>query len=550
MQSPNATVLSEELNENSSSMEETADDRSEQKNADVIIIGAGVGGLSTGAYLAQQGLNVRIFEKLPTLGGFVYSFQRGKYHFEATTHQLMGFGNKLHMRTSLKQLGLDNIDPIKSSILNEFIKFNNRKIEKRYSIPTGAKAIKETLSSILPEQKSTIAKIFSMMHKNYDQCITLGHITRADNIFPHLFSAISALIAKNGKGIFRNLGKYRYRTLFKHAKDTFADVLSFIDNEELRWLLTQYWIYTGVPPQRACGITSMLITYLLFSDGPYLLKGGTQTLVNSLAQKIIENNGHIHRNSAVKSIILEDNQAKGVVTADGKKHYSDYVVSAINTQDTFLKMIDDRHLGKEYIEHIDSLTYSLSGFQVYMGVPFDLRDYGYPAPTYFCSSSYDVSESYELGKQGPSESTSFLLTNFSESELGFTTSNRSSLTIFEVDQLERWGDLPEKEYRIKKEQTQKFLIEKVQDITGLPLKEKAEVVFSATPRTFKHYSSAPNGCMLAAELSLPQSLYKRTNADTPIDGLYLAGSYTMGPGVSTVLDSGITTSKLILKHKK
>ena len=59
----------------------------------VNIIGAGIGGLSTAAYLARSGYHVTVFEALDQVGGFVHSFRRDRkdYLFEATTHRIGGY---------------------------------------------------------------------------------------------------------------------------------------------------------------------------------------------------------------------------------------------------------------------------------------------------------------------------------------------------------------------------------------------------------------------------------------------------------------------------
>ena len=63
-----------------------------------IIIGAGPGGLLTGAILAQEGLQVTVLEKNATPGGAAVSFRRGRFEFEVSLHELCGFGPDAYPR--------------------------------------------------------------------------------------------------------------------------------------------------------------------------------------------------------------------------------------------------------------------------------------------------------------------------------------------------------------------------------------------------------------------------------------------------------------------
>ena len=59
---------------------------------DVIVIGAGNGGITASAALAQKGLNVLLLERHNIPGGCATSFCRGRFEFEVALHQLSGMG--------------------------------------------------------------------------------------------------------------------------------------------------------------------------------------------------------------------------------------------------------------------------------------------------------------------------------------------------------------------------------------------------------------------------------------------------------------------------
>ena len=76
------------------------------KKYDVIVVGAGNGGLSAALWLAKRGKKVLVIEKHNLPGGCATSFVRGNYEFEATLHELcqMGTGEGEGKRGAVRKL--------------------------------------------------------------------------------------------------------------------------------------------------------------------------------------------------------------------------------------------------------------------------------------------------------------------------------------------------------------------------------------------------------------------------------------------------------------
>ena len=73
------------------------------KGKRVVVIGAGLGGLSAAAFLAKNGFQVDLFERHNTAGGYATRFVRNGYEFEASLHELSGIGPE-HNRGSCYRL--------------------------------------------------------------------------------------------------------------------------------------------------------------------------------------------------------------------------------------------------------------------------------------------------------------------------------------------------------------------------------------------------------------------------------------------------------------
>src|SRR3990172_8596075 len=59
---------------------------------DVVVIGAGLGGLSAAGYLAKAGKSVLVLEQNTVPGGYAHEFRRGHYRFEVALHAIDGVG--------------------------------------------------------------------------------------------------------------------------------------------------------------------------------------------------------------------------------------------------------------------------------------------------------------------------------------------------------------------------------------------------------------------------------------------------------------------------
>ena len=67
-----------------------------EKRYDVIVVGAGNGGLAAAANTAKAGLKTLLLEKHNIPGGCATSFKRGRFEFEPSLHELCSVGNAEH----------------------------------------------------------------------------------------------------------------------------------------------------------------------------------------------------------------------------------------------------------------------------------------------------------------------------------------------------------------------------------------------------------------------------------------------------------------------
>lgn len=212
-------------------------------------------------------------------------------------------------------------------------------------------------------------------------------------------------------------------------------------------------------------------------------------------------------------ILVEGGEVKGVKVGD-KIFRSSVVVANANAKTSFLELVGEGNLDREFVEYIKSLKMSPSAFIVFLAVDMDLS--GYP------TLIKDLDEGVDI------------VIN-SNADPSLAPVGKASVTILTGAD---YHDFPEREtedYSKKKRKMAEMLIKKAEKVI-LGLGDHIIVQDAATPRTFERYTSMPEGTIYSFDQSIG---VKRPYFKTPIKGLYLAGASTFpGGGVEAVVISG------------
>jgi len=230
---------------------------------DVIIIGAGIGGLVCGCYLAKAGMKVLMVEKERKAGGCCKSFFINKIKFQAGPHSLSSLRRGGILNVILSELELSRAIEIKRSHLTD-----------RFIAPDLIFNLHNNEAEILDE----IAKKFPKEKK-------IGEfITKVIN-----------------QSLFLIISKYR--------KYTFEKVLRrYVNNNKLNAIFSLFLLgNSGLPPSKINAAKALILLKEHFMDGGYFLKDGIDSLPIELEKKFINYSGQILFNSFINEKILFKN---------------------------------------------------------------------------------------------------------------------------------------------------------------------------------------------------------------------------------------------------
>lgn len=495
---------------------------------DCIIIGAGLGGLTAGAILSKNGKKVLVIEMHNKVGGFATDFIRRDYKFDVSLHNFGPLKENIVVNKAFSELGVyDKIEYIQYDyfqrvIFPEHDLIIERPIEKYI----------DTLVTLFKEEEKGIRDLFNIMieiKREFDEIEGLDvTIDKLEEVYPML--------------------PIKFPLLVKYVETTFGELLgNYIKNDKLKGIIGNLWWIYGVPPDRLAAILYSVPTVAYYNYSGGFIKGTSQTLSDTLATIIKENNGEIRLNCDVRKIIMDGNRAVGIKTQECKDFYGDIIISNSNAYETFIDFMDENDYNKRFRKKISKLELSLSANQLYLGLNCDARDIGINDHCITVFDSYDMNENFNWIINGEYDKTFYSLTNYSLFDKSLTKDGKCVISVMSLDHIKNWEGLTREEYRNKKEMVSNIIIEKLKK-RFLDIDKYIEVQEFATPLTMKRYTRNPDGAIYGSSQINSQSGVNRLSYKTPFESLYLVGAYVYpGAGYSSVISSGYKTAKEILK---
>jgi len=503
---------------------------------DVVVIGAGGGGLAAAARLARAGKKVLVLEQHSKVGGYMTSFQRGEYTFEVSLHAMDGLNDPGGMnRAAFRALGiLDKVKPVKLDPMYRSV-FPDFTLD----IPADPEAYRALLKKQFPAEAKGIDELFETMYS----------INRA------MQALISLAGDERSHGLWMLVSKpWTFWPIIKYWNATLSDMLAdYIHDQKLIAVFTQLSGFAGAEPNQVSAMFFSVLWTSYHLGGYYYFVGGSQSVSNALADVIRENGGEIKLNTLATKILIEGKKAVAVQTKDGAEYRCRWVVSNANAPATFFTLIGREHLPPEYVQKIENLKIGLSAFVVYLGVNHDYRELFHGSHELMINVGYDQAESFAFSARGEPDKISYAIVDYSAADPTAAPPGKNVIGITAILPYDWQDGWHEKEsyakYQALKEEVAKTLIKRAEAF--LPeLGSHVEVMEVGSPRTMEHFTLNPKGTIFGWDNTPEQSMLKRLPPETPIENLFLAGAWTFpGGGQSAVLSSGLSAASKILAQE-
>ncbi len=504
---------------------------------DVVVIGGGGGGVSAASGLAKNGMKVLVLEQHYQIGGFMSSFKRKGYHFEASLHNIDHTGI-----STFEYLGIKDKVVLEKVHLPYIAAFPGMDFE----VPSDPEEYRKKLKETFPHEAEGIDELYDTLWK---MKLTMDNIMNLQD-GKDVISSIASVIFK----------PWNLWPVIKYWSSNNTDFMhDFVKDEKLIGLFTQLMCYSGVPSDNVSGILFATMWNSYHFGGFYYPHGTSHAITKACAEVVEENGGTVLLSHLVTKINIKDGKAVSVVAHDkntnkDKEFKCRYVVSNANAPDTFFKMIGKEHLPEDYIKRIENGTIGLSPFAVYLGVN---HDYSKTLPngnhSVFVNPSWDQLEIFKYYHEGTYKKCQFGMANYTMVDPDNAPNGKSVIIIISMMPYDYLGDWhkskgPDAYKALKEKVAMKFVKRAEKYFPGLS--KHTEVMEVGTPRTMERYTLNPRGTIFGWDYTIEQTNLKRLPQETPIENLYLSGAWTFpGSGQGTVLMSGKMCAQKILAEE-
>lgn len=487
-----------------------------------VVIGAGLGGLVCGAYLAKQGIPVTVVEQHSIPGGYATSFDRaaGKFTFEVSLH-----GTSIHNNGAAGILqDIDVLDKIELVELPEVYRLKTPNLD--ISVPQkNPEAYIQMLSRHFPTESEGIRGFVEEM---------LGIAGEVDTL------------SRNKGKFFKLLFPLQYRKMWNVRNKTLADLINdYVKDPELQNVLSALWGYYGLPPSRLSGFYYANATGGYLKHGSYYIKQRSQDLSNAIAEVIEDNGGKIMYDTRVEKILVKDDAVQGVELVGGRRLSARAVASNASGPATFREMLPKDFLPRDFVQQLGKYKPSIASFIMWLGLNRDITG-NIKSFSTFVSSGQSPDKEFESHLNGEIENGSFGVAVYDKIFKGYSRAGTSTLQMIFLSGYEPWRKFEsdyragnKKAYNQEKARWAQTLIRRAEKELIPGLSSMIEVQEAATPLTNWCYTGNTEGAIYGYEQSMDNAYMNRIKNRTPVKGLYLAGAWgNPGGGYGGVFRAG------------
>lgn len=506
---------------------------------DAIVIGSGIGGLTTAALLAKHaGKRVLVLERHYTAGGFTHVFRRPDYEWDVGVHYI-GRVNKpgVDLRPIFDYLTEGRLGWCPMPDVYDRIRIG----QTTYEFPTGTERFREQMKRYFPGEARAIDRYLAAVHASV--------------------AAMGAYFAEKAvpRPIARLVGGLMRRRFLRYSDRTTSDVLNQLtSNRELIAVLTGQWGDYGLPPAQSSFAVHATIAHHYLEGAAYPV-GGASEIAASIAPLIERAGGEIVVSAEVKEILVDSRgRATGVGMADGREIHSGIVISDAGAYNTFAQLLPaSGGAHQKILSEIRTIPPSMSHLCLYVGLRRSESEPEFDASNLWVYNDADHDANVARFAENPDARFPALFISFPSAKdptFARRYPRRSTIEIvapIAYGPFERWAETRWKkrgaDYDALKQQ---FAARLLDELNRQVPTTRGKVDYSelSTPLSTRHFANYPHGEIYGLSALPARFRLRDLGSYTPIANLYLTGQDVGVLGVTGALAGGAIAASAIVRR--
>jgi phytoene dehydrogenase-like protein len=488
----------------------------------IIVVGAGIAGLSAGCYARMNGYKTTIFELHTIPGGLCTAWKRKGYTFDISMHLVTGSIKGAH-HEMWNELGVT--DSIKFHVHDHYAMIDGG--DKKLLYYTDQKQVEDKMMAISPSDERRIRKFIKMIFG--------PDILDAASLKPAEISSLTDRM----KVIPKILPLVKY--FFTESKKTLQEFAAGFNDPFLKDAVRFIADGPGWPmPQYPMIALAGFINSTVKKSGVPL--GGSQSVAYKIADLFEKTGGEFRYKSYVSDLVIIDNAVKGIRLNDGSEHFADFVIWAGDGHTLLFDILKGKYQDERIKNMYETWIPVKPIVHVMIGVNLDFS--GEPHRTIFRPNKVEMIAG---------EKREWLCMLHHSFDTSMAPHGKSVVEVWYDSDYEYWEKLyaDKEKYKAEKQNIADYTISEL-EIRYPGFKNQIEVVDVPTPMTYKRYTDnwkgSPDGWYLTNNNLTPGESFHRLPS---LENLYTAGQWT-GPYTGTVIAalSGRQAIELICHGEK
>jgi len=483
----------------------------------VIIIGAGIAGLSAGCYARMNGYDAEIYESQIQSGGLCSAWERKEYRFDGCLHWLTGSRPNYSFYKVWQELGAVQG---RRMIDHEMFSIITGADGRVFTVYCDADKLEKHMLELSPADAENIKLLCHMVRRFTGFQMPIGKPFELYNIFDIVPLVIKMMPYNKDLNFCNSITIEAFAARFK--------------DRLLRESLPKLLLEKDYP------LLSLVVTLaLLHMKAGGFPEGGSLEFAKAIEKRFTDLGGKIYFRQPVTKILEEIGQVTGIRLADGREIKGDYIISAADLHTTLYNMLDGKHIDLMHEELFKTVKLAPSSVQVSFGVNMDLS-----SQPDTLSENFVLKNPLMVGNQSFQE---IFAKNYCFDK---TLSPKGKSVVectFVADNFEYWQKLAvDKESYRKEKDRIAAAVAKELDVKYPGFIKSIEATDVATPMTYVRYTGNWKGTYMTWVVT-PDKVKKYRTVKKTVPGLsnfWLSGMWVQPPGG---VPTGAMTSRDIIQ---